>query len=437
MTSSLAESLASLSSSHQLDRDALVRAYSGVRSATESLCEALETEDMVVQTMPDVSPIKWHLAHVTWFFEAMALSEAVPNYETCDEYVTSLFNSYYESIAEPYPRARRGLLTRPTVAEIMRYRQRVDARMLEFLQDAEDDVLERIAPTIEVGLHHEQQHQELMLMDILHVFAQNPLRPAYRKKTVSELAARSKLSWRRFDGGNVAIGAEAESFCYDNERPRHEVVLPAFELASRLVTSGEYLQFMRDGGYERPELWLADGWNLVQGEGWTAPLYWERDSEGDDSWNAMTLGGLRAVDENQPVCHVSYYEADAYARWADCRLPTEFEWEHATAGLEVRGNFAESGRFHPRATGLDTSDSVLQLYGDVWEWTSSPYAGYPGFQPFEGALGEYNGKFMINQVVLRGGCCVTPQSHIRPSYRNFYYPQQRWMFSGIRLARSA
>jgi ergothioneine biosynthesis protein EgtB len=290
-----------------------------------------------------------------------------------------------------------------------------------------------MAPIVTVGMNHEQQHQELLLMDVKHVLARNPLRPVYRPDQRRDPSPVTPMGWRSFEGGRVAVGSDEPGFTYDHERPRHVALLEQFQLASRPVTAGEYRVFMADGGYERPELWLADGWDLAQREGWRAPLYWEEDG---GVWRTMTLGGLRDVDACEPICHVSYFEADAYATWAGCRLPTEFEWEHASEGHEVTGTVLESGAYHPRPpTSVAEGDSLAQLFGDVWEWTSSPYAPYPGYEPFAGELGEYNGKFMINQMVLRGGCCVTPERHMRRTYRNFYYPQQRWMFAGFRLAK--
>ena len=390
-------------------RERLHTSYREVRAATLALCEPLEIDDMVAQSMPDVSPTKWHLAHVTWFFETIVLARHIPDYELFDPVFQELFNSYYRSLGEPYPRGHRGLLTRPTVARILAYREHVDAAVAELLADPPEEV----AATIRIGIHHEQQHQELILMDILHVLAQNPLRPAYREAPLSR-PIELPLRWLPFEGGEQDIGAGTEQrdeddFCYDNERPRHTVRLAPFEIASRLVTNGEWLEFIADGGYRRPELWLADGWEFVRNERVESPLYWHHDGDG---WQHMTLHGLRAVIAAERVCHVSFYEADAFARWAGCRLPTEFEWEHAARGGEL-----------------------AQANEHVWQWTSSPYAPYPGYRAYPGPLGEYNGKFMINQLVLRGSCHATPASHARVTYRNFYYPHQRWMFAGLRLAR--
>ena len=414
-------------------RSELLQRYLQVRSKTEALCEPLEREDMAIQTMPDVSPTKWHLAHTSWFFETLVLLRGDFGYSVFDPCYAELFNSYYRSLGAPYPRDRRGLLSRPTVPEVIEYRRYVDDAVTRLLENGSVDALQRVAATLRLGLHHEQQHQELLLMDVKHVLCENPLRPSYRSAPHRSIDRASPMAWRAFQGGSSPIGSSTDEFTFDNERPQHEVVLAPFELASRLVTCGEYCDFIEDGGYQRPELWLADGWDTMRREGWRAPLYWDaRDHE----WTLTTLGGQRELDRAEPVCHVSYYEADAYATWAGLRLPTEFEWEHVARNQPVNGNFLESEALHPTPArpSLDGA-SVSQLFSDVWEWTSSPYSAYPGYEPFVGELGEYNGKFMINQLVLRGGSCVTPQEHTRATYRNFYYPGQRWMFSGIRLAR--
>ena len=414
-------------------RAELAQRYRAVRSRTESLCEPLEREDMVVQTMPDVSPTKWHLAHTTWFFETLALERSGATYAPFDERYPGLFNSYYRSLGDPYPRAQRGLLSRPTVPEVFAYRRHVDAAIAALLEDGPDEVVAAAAPTITVGLHHEQQHQELLLMDVKNVLARNPLQPTYREAPRRRVTPSLSMEWIPLEGGRVKVGRSEDGFSYDNERPRHAVHLEPFQLASRPVTVGEYRDFMDDGGYERSELWLADGWDLARREDWRAPLYWQPDGDG---WRMMTLNGLRDCDPTEPVCHVSYYEADAYATWTQCRLPSELEWEFAAGSQAVEGNLLEAESFHPRPASVPPSKgSLAQLFGDVWEWTSSSYAPYPGYEPFAGELGEYNGKFMINQLVLRGGCCVTPRSHLRATYRNFYYPGQRWMFAGFRLAR--
>lgn len=415
------------------ERDALLQRYRDVRSTTLSLCEGLEAEDMLVQSMPDVSPTKWHLAHVSWFFEAMLLSTELPGYRPLNERYHHLFNSYYQSLGDPYPRSKRGLLSRPTAKEVLEYREHVDNAMHDLLAKASPELLESLIPRLELGLQHEQQHQELLLMDIKHVFATNPLRTAYREQSAKRTSEPTPMNWLAFDGGDVLVGADGIGFSYDNEQPRHRVSLEPFEIASRPVNAGEYLAFIEDGGYRDSRHWLSDGWDLVCGEQWSAPLYWEQ--AGSD-WHVMTLAGMRALDPHETLCHLSYYEADAYATWAGCRLPNEYEWERAAGTEKLSGNFLESQILHPLAPKSSVDKSGLrQIFGDVWEWTSSPYAGYPGYKPFSGALAEYNGKFMINQLVLRGGSCVTPQAHLRRSYRNFYYPSQRWMFSGLRLAR--
>lgn len=424
------------------DRDRLLRVYRTVRSTTVSLCEPLESEDMVIQTMPDVSPTKWHLAHVTWFFEILILEKHASGYSLFDERFPALFNSYYQSLGKPFSRNRRGMLSRPTVAQIIAYRQHVDEAMAQFLSGASEETIRKVSPTIEIGLNHEQQHQELLLMDIQHVLAQNPLRPVYAptKRSTENAPTRSPkpTEWITYGGGVVQSGTNTPKFAYDNERPRHDVLLDSFEIASNPVTAGEYLEFVNDDGYRRPEFWLADGWDRIQDEEWLAPLYWE---QMDGDWQSMTLCGTQPIDPHAPVCHVSYFEADAFATWKGCRLPSEQEWERASDGVAITGQFLESKKFRPEAVGRsgnepsETDTGIQQLFGGVWEWTSSPYRPYPGYKPFEGALSEYNGKFMINQFVLRGGCCATPQAHMRATYRNFYYPHQRWMFAGFRLAR--
>eukprot|EP00904_Undaria_pinnatifida_P001900 jgi/Undpi1/11710/HiC_scaffold_37.g14005.m1 len=413
--------------------------FQEVRGVTEVLAAPLEPEDMVVQTMPDVSPTKWHLAHVTWFFETFVLRRHDPDYRVFAPEFEVLFNSYYQQIGKPYPRPRRGLLSRPTAAEVLGYRAYVDNAMRVFLDTASEATLAEVAPTITVGLQHEQQHQELLLMDIKHVLGSNPMRPKYCETAPHRPGDEQSAGWVGFEGGVVEVGHRGGAFAFDNELPRHDVLLRPFELGSRLVVAREYLAFMADGGYERTELWLADGWDLVQKEGWRAPLYWQQ--HGDD-WHIYTLGGARLVTPNEPVCHVSHYEADAFAAWAGARLPTEHEWEWAAQqSPQSNATVLEDGVLHPQGlprgdAGRPVTDGACgQMFGELWEWTASPYVAYPGYQPFTGKLGEYNGKFMSNQMVLRGGCVATPADHVRASYRNFYYPHQRWMFSGIRLAR--
>jgi ergothioneine biosynthesis protein EgtB len=416
------------------DPDALPRHYQRVRNRSIELAEPLAPEDMVVQSMPEVSPTKWHLAHVTWFFERFVLKAELPGYREFDPRYDYLFNSYYYTAGQMHSRSRRGLLSRPTVEEILAYRRHVDDAVARLLAGAG----ERVRFLILLGLNHEQQHQELLLTDIKHVLGQNPLEPAYREDaaTASEETA-GPLEWQGFPGGVAEIGAAGEGFCYDNETPRHRAWLEDFELATRPVTNAEFSGFIEDGGYERPELWLSDGWATILAEGWDRPLYWAADRE-----KVFTLGGLRPVDGDAPASHLSYYEADAYARWAGARLPTEAEWELASHSASAsradspagEGHFVESGHLQPRAA--KPGAGLRQMFGDVWEWTASPYAPYPGFKPLAGSLGEYNGKFMCSQVVLRGGSCATPAGHIRPTYRNFFYPRDRWQFTGLRLARS-
>lgn len=407
----------------------MVFQYRAVRERTEAICEPLAVEDYGIQTMPDVSPPKWHLAHVSWFFETFLLIPFHTDYRPFHPQFDYLFNSYYETHGQPFPRPQRGLLSRPTVAEVYRYRAHVDQAMEALLHTSVDH--EEIQNRLILGLHHEQQHQELLLTDIKHILAFNPLRPAYRE-TASQAAHDhdTPLRWFKFSGGVKAIGHDGNGFSFDNETPRHNVYLEDYSLASRLVTNEEYLEFMAAGGYAHPEYWLSDGWRTVCTQGWQAPLYWERQ---DGDWWHMTLAGYKAVVPAEPVCHVSFYEADAYARWAGKRLPTEAEWETASVQHPLNGNFYESSLLRP-APAAFAQQGLAQLFGDVWEWTQSPYRPYPGYRPLAGSLGEYNGKFMCSQMVLRGGSCATPATHIRATYRNFFYPGDRWQFSGIRLA---
>jgi ergothioneine biosynthesis protein EgtB len=397
-----------------------VNDYLLVRQVSEEICRPLAIEDYGVQTMPDVSPPKWHLAHTTWFFETFLLVPHLPQYQVFHPQYNYLFNSYYETVGQRHPRPERGLLSRPTVAEIYSYRAYVDEAMVNLLNhpNLEDLLL--------LGLHHEQQHQELLLTDLKHILATNPLRPTYKNLPAPEPGEGvPQLSWWEYSEGIYEIGHRGPGFGFDNETPAHKVYLPDFCIASRLVTNGEYLEFMAAGGYSCPQYWLAEGWHLVNSQQWQAPLYWQFV---DGAWYSMTLGGWRPIQEQEPVCHLSFYEADAYARFVGKRLPTEAEWEIAASPLPRRGNFWESGRLHPAP-----AQGSNQFYGDVWEWTQSSYSPYPGFQVAPGAIGEYNGKFMCNQMVLRGGSCVTAQTHIRSSYRNFFPPATRWQFSGLRL----
>ncbi|HET6569668.1 MAG TPA: ergothioneine biosynthesis protein EgtB, partial [Rhodothermales bacterium] len=408
----------------------LLSRYRSVRGFTESLCEPLVDEDYVVQTMDDVSPTKWHLAHVSWFFETFVLAPHAASYRPFHPAYAYLFNSYYVQAGERHCRDKRGYLSRPTVREVYRYRAYVDEHVQELLATADEVLQNEIAPLVEIGLNHEQQHQELLLTDIKHVFSVNPLRPVYRPFKPAPAGISSGLRWMSFDEGVYEVGHEGSAFAYDNEGPRHRVYLNPFLLASRPITNREYLAFMEDAGYRRPELWLSEGWKRVQEKDWEEPFYWERR---DGAWYTYTLAGLREVDLDEPICHVSYFEADAYARWAGARLPTENEWEIAAREEAPGGNFVERGHYHPVPPGAN--DDGSGFYGNVWEWTRSPYAPYPGYRPDPGALGEYNGKFMCNQFVLRGGSCATSVTHIRPTYRNFFPPDATWQFTGFRLAK--
>ncbi|MBV8630799.1 MAG: ergothioneine biosynthesis protein EgtB [Silvibacterium sp.] len=403
------------------------REFCRVRQQTEQLCAPLTPEDMMVQSCPEASPAKWHLAHTTWFFETFVLSEFLPNYRPFHADFVWLFNSYYNSVSDQPLKQLRGSFSRPSLAEILDYRRHVEEAMGRLIESGMPRAAEE---RLTLGVHHEQQHQELLAYDIKNAFWANPLHPAYSKGELPE-SKPTEMSWIGHEGGLVEIGHSGEGFSFDNERPRHKVFLEPFELGSRLVTCGEYLNFMRDGGYERPELWLSEGWDTVKESGWRAPLYWFH-TEGE--WMVFTLRGAMSLEQlmDTPVCHVSYFEADAYARWANRRWPMEAEWEVAAATAEAEGNFLESGALHPAGAG--TGKGLQQMFGDVWEWTGSAYLGYPGYRALPGALGEYNGKFMCNQMVLRGGSAVTPASHIRSTYRNFFSPATRWQFCGVRLA---
>ena len=414
---------------------ALLAHFVDVRNQTERLIRPLAAEDCVVQSMPDTSPAKWHLAHTTWYFETFVLARAIQDYERFDEEFAILFNSYYNLVGPQHPRPQRGMLTRPSLTAVRNYRHAIDARVRAFLE-THNEIDPQLAYVLELGINHEQQHQELILMDIKHLLSCNPLHPAYRDdlKPRAERTAPA-LRWHEYPDSERWLGHTGPGFAFDNEGPRHKRFGPAFALASRLTTNGDYLQFITEGGYQQPEFWLSDGWSTVRKQRWAAPYYWRNV---DEQWFEFTLAGLVELDLGAPAAHVSYYEADAYATWAGARLPREDEWELAanSSAASAIGNFLEDDVLRPvAATG--GSQQPAQLYGDLWEWTASAYAAYPGFQAPEGALGEYNGKFMCSQYVLRGGACVTPRSHIRATYRNFYYPHTHWHFSGIRLARNS
>ncbi len=419
-----------------LDIGAIYQTFNDVRAESESICKPLEIEDYGIQTMPDVSPPKWHLAHTSWFFETFILKPFVPDYSVFHPKYEHLFNSYYEQVGTFHPRPERGLLSRPTVAEVYEYRQYINEQMTFLLlnlnncklsQQDQNEILRRT----EIGLNHEQQHQELMLTDIKHIFANNPLKPTYLQLKSTPPINSTAIEWHAHPAGIYKIGYTGDDYAFDNEGPAHKVYLQAFRIASRLTTNQEFLSFIEAGGYQNPAHWLSDGWKKVQTEQWQQPFYWYKENE---TWYEMTLGGMRRLDLHAPVSHVSFYEANAYANWKEKRLPTEQEWEVAASQYTIKGNFREQGYLQPIA---NNGTDHHQFYGDVWEWTQSSYSPYPGYQAAAGALGEYNGKFMSSQFVLRGGSCITPQNHIRNSYRNFFYPGDRWQYSGIRLAETS
>jgi len=413
----------------------LVETYHAVRSRTEDLCVSLEVEDYGLQSMSDASPAKWHLAHTSWFYEQMILGPYLAGYESLNPEFAHLFNSYYESLGTFFQRSERGVLSRPTVKEVYAYRAYVDEAMVRLLADHAHENLHEITERTILGLNHEQQHQELLLTDIKHAFSKNPLRPAYSDENpvraevvhTEDKSAKHSTGWLVFDEGLYEIGHAGSGFAYDNEMPAHKVYLGQYAIADQLVTNGEYIEFMAAGAYENADLWLSDAWAHLKQEGWTAPLYWQ---EVDGVWYSMTLHGWQQVDEHAPVAHVSFYEAAAYARWKGKRLPTEAEWEVAAKTQPLQGNLYNASQLAP----MPKTGSNTQFFGDVWEWTASPYVAYPGYQRLKGPFGEYNGKFMSSQMILRGGSCLTPQDHVRPSYRNFFYPHIRWQYSGIRLA---
>lgn len=411
-----------------LTNNELIQRYLDIRKESEGLCSPLEVEDYGIQTMADVSPPKWHLAHTTWFFETFVLKPYLSDYHEYHPDFIKLFNSYYELVGEYHPRPKRGLLSRPSVEVIYKYRHYVDMAMQMLLEDNAHPEWGNIENRTVIGMNHEQQHQELLLTDIKHIFGMNPLRPVYRDLPHKSGLA-PELKWVNHPAGLVNIGAGQHGFAYDNEKPEHKVYLEPFKLASRLVTNEEYLEFIEDEGYQRPEFWLSEGWKAIKEGQFANPLYWEKQN---GEWWKMTLSGMRVLDPAAPVCHVNYFEADAYAHWAGKRLPTEAEWESVAVHSPIKGKLRDEGYLEPQVA--SGSGDIQQLYGDVWEWTQSAYASYPGFIAPRGALGEYNGKFMCGQYVLRGGSCVTPSDHIRTTYRNFFYPADQWQFSGIRLA---
>ncbi len=411
--------------------DALSKRFLQVRQATERLVAPLSEEDCTLQSMPDASPTKWHLAHTSWFFETFLLEKFAPDFKPFDPAFRVLFNSYYNGVGDKHPRAERGLISRPDLSTILAYRHHVTERIVALLPHASQHA--EFSELMWLGCHHEEQHQELILTDLKHLLSKNPFKPAYEKRWPLTRIEAKQLRWISYQGGLTESGHMGTGFGFDNEMPRHQLFLQPFELASHPVTHGDFAAFVADGGYQRPELWLSMGWDWISANHIVAPLYWQREA---DIWSTFTLRGMMEIDSHTPICHLNYFEADAYARWAGARLPREAEWEFAAAALPATGNFLENHALHPLALREETAVGVpAQMFGDVWEWTQSAYLPYPGFKPAAGAVGEYNGKFMCNQFVLRGGSCVTPREHIRATYRNFFPPDARWQFSGLRLAR--
>ncbi len=411
----------------------LIENFRAVREFTEALCEPLEREDFVIQSMPDVSPTRWHLAHTAWFFETFLLKPELKGYQTPNELYNYLFNSYYNAIGQQFPRPQRGHLSRPTVNDVFAYRHHVDHEIIRLIETLDEDKISALKSIFILGLQHEQQHQELMLTDIKHVFFQNPLYPAYTEiEQIKSSNIHQDLQWTAFEGGVVQHGFSGNEFSFDNETPRHDFLLQPYEIGNRLVTNREFLSFIEEGGYSQADLWLSDGWALINKDAWKAPLYWVQK---DSQWFEFTLGGLSQLQLDRPVTHLSYYEADAFANWRGERLPSEHEWEHAAQNLLIEGNFVRNQLFHPSPLESTPASKLSQMFGDVWEWTRSPYSAYPGFKSASGAVGEYNGKFMSNQMVLRGGSCVSSSDHLRSTYRNFFYPHSRWQFMGLRLTR--
>ena len=416
---------------NRFTKERIAQNFNATRSFTEYLVEPLETEDLVIQAMDNTSPTKWHLAHTSWFFETFVFKKFKPEFESLHPQYAYLFNSYYLQTGVPFKRSSRGLLSRPTVKEVFTYRAYVNEQMDEFIKNCDENTWKEAAKVIEIGLNHEQQHQELILTDIKYLLAQNPLLPVYREKKEPNSTKIEPIQWIEFDEGIVEIGNDGNEFTYDNEHPKHKTFVQNFALADRLITNREYLEFMEDGGYSHSEYWLDEGWAKVRAEDWEAPLYWFKR---DGDWVNYTFSGVRAINLDEPVTHVSYFEADAFARWKGVRLPTEQEWEFACGNRSIEGNFVDDKEFHPVPL-ASSAEKIKQMFGDVWEWTSSSYNAYPGYKPLPGALGEYNGKFMANQYVLRGGSCATSRSHIRKTYRNFFHTNARWQFTGIRLAK--
>lgn len=412
-------------------RAELIERFKTVRSFTEKITEPLETEDYVVQVTENASPAKWHLAHTTWFFETFLLEKELKDYDPVHPQYSYLFNSYYLQTGVPHCRARRGNISRPTVKQVFEYRQSINDHVINLIENADDKQYKKWASVIEIGIHHEQQHQELLMTDLKYMFSQNPLHPVYKEVERPVVQNSSEMEWISFNEGVYQIGHTGDGFGYDNEFPKHKTYIHDFKLANRLVTNGEYIEFIESGAYKEPKWWLDEGFSTIRDENWSAPLYWEK-MEGE--WHHFTLSGMEKLPLNAPVTHVSYFEADAYARWKECRLATEQEWEVAAKNLPKEGNFVDAGFLEPIPLQHEES-GLLQMFGEVWQWTQSSYSPYPGYRPLPGALGEYNGKFMCNQYVLRGGSCATSKSHFRISYRNFFHPQSRWQFSGIRLAR--
>jgi ergothioneine biosynthesis protein EgtB len=408
----------------EVTRQEMIGLYRRVRDKSEEICLPLRVDDYQIQSAMETSPPKWHLAHVTWFFETFVLKDFVPDFLPWNANFNYLFNSYYQTIGDMHARTNRDVLSRPTVEEVYQYRFDIDEQMVDLLTKLDESQWQNIVSRVLLGLNHEQQHQELLFMDIKHNLWYNPLRPAYLEFRPQNMDSFAELSWESREHGLVKIGQDDDSFAFDNERPKHKVWLEPHKLSSRLMTNAEYLDFIEDKGYQRPELWLSDGWSHIKKNQWKSPLYWECQ---DGLWHEFTLYGLETLNPSAPVSHISYYEADAFARWLGKRLPLEAELETKLLELPIQGHFSDSGIYHPQA-------GAGQNYGSLWEWTASPYVGYPGFKPLPGSMGEYNGKFMCNQWVLRGGSCVTPLDHIRPTYRNFFYPHDRWQFAGIRLA---